>query len=143
MVIRYNWCEITSITKVPESQLILIFALCVGLNKPLSGSLDLLKKKLFLDAIPSTLINYGYIGIHRTGIFSHYKTIEPQSYIRDCSFLHMRFSAKHKSDYLYILSQRSIINENNWIPEHYVEPQYHTNPLIRKIKDKIIFPLEN
>ncbi len=143
MVVRYNWCEITSITKVPESQLILMFALYVGTKKPLSGSLELLRKKLHLDKMPSTLVNYGYIGVYNTGVFSHYKTIEPQSYIRDCSFLHMRFTAKEKSDYLYILSQRSIVSKNNWIPEHYVEQQYHTNPLIRKIKDKITFPLEN
>jgi len=143
MTIRYNWYELNSISKLPESHVILIFALYLGRHKPLSANLGLLKSKLVLDTIPNVLFQTRALTQYTTGIFSNFVTIEPQCYIRNCSFLHMRFSARTKADYIYMLSQRSIANRNNWIPDYYIEPQYHTNPLITKVKDKITFPLEN
>lgn len=143
MIIRYNWYELNSISKLPESHVVLLFALYLGRHKPLSANLGLLKSKLVLDSIPPALFQTRALTQYSTGIFSNFVTVEPQCYIRNCSFLHMRLPARIKADYIYILSQRSIANNNNWIPEYYIEPHHHLNPLITKVKDKITFPLEN
>ena len=47
-----------------------------------------------------------------------------------------------KLEYIYILSQRSLTNENDWIPENYVEPQYRTNVYTYRKNGKIYFPWE-
>jgi hypothetical protein len=143
MNIQYNWYELNTLSKLPEAHVTLIFALYVGRHKPLSANLSLLQSKLVLPSVPVSLFQKKVLTNYSTGIFTNYETIEPQCYIRNCSFVHMRFSARTKADYIYILSQRSISNENNWIPDYYIDPYYYTNPLITKIKNKITFPLEN
>lgn len=142
MVVQYNWYELNKISKLPEAHVITIFCLYVGIHKPISYSVEMLKKKLNIDAIPSGLIDNNIITQYHHGIFSNYITNEPQCYIRNCSFVHMRWSAKEKSDYLYILSQRSIKNTNDWIPDYYIPTKYHTNPFIARDRGKITFPLE-
>ncbi len=142
MITLYNWYELNSISELPEAHIALIFALRIGRDKPLSANLNLLKAKLHINTVPNRLFSLNILGYYNTGVFSHYVTQEPQSYIRNCSFVHTRFSAHDKADYIHILSQRSIENKNNWIPAYYVDKKYYTNPLITKIDNKIIFPLE-
>ena len=143
MVVQYNWYELNKISKMPEAHVVVIFCLSVGTNKPISYSLPLLKQKLNIDNIPNSIFSYNIVTQYAHGIFCNYNTNEPQSYIRNSSFVHMRLSAQVKSDYLYILSQRPIGNLNNWIPDYYIHRKYYTNPLIGREKGKITFPLEN
>jgi hypothetical protein len=143
MIIQYNWYELNKLSSLPEGHVLTIFCLSIGINKPLSYNPEILKKKLNINSIPNSLIANKVIIQYPHGIFANYITNEPQCYIRNCSFVHMRWSAQEKSDYLYILSQRSITNTNNWIPDYYIPTKYHTNPLIGREKGKITFPLEN
>lgn len=142
MVVQYNWYELNKISKIPDAHVLIIFCLYIGTEKPLSYSFNLLKQKLNIETIPNSLLTSNIITSYNHGIFCNYKTNEPQCYITNPSFVHMRWSAQDKSDYLYILSQRSIANKNNWIPEYYIHRKYHTNPLIAREKGKITFPLE-
>lgn len=142
MIVQYNWYELNSISKLPEGHVLVIFALSVGMSKPISYSTNMLKHKLNIDNIPNSIFSKNIITQYHHGIFCNYKTNEPQCYIRNTSFVHMRLSAQIKSDYLYILSQRSIANKNNWIPDYYIHQKYHNNPLIGREKGKITFPLE-
>lgn len=142
MVVQYNWYELNTISKLPEAHVLVIFCLAIGINKPISYSTDLLKKKLNIDTIPNSIFSRNIITQYNHGIFCNYKTNEPQCYVENISFVHMRLSAQVKSDYLYILSQRPIGNTNNWIPDYYIHRKHHNNPLIIKDKGKIIFPLE-
>jgi transposase len=143
MIVQYNWYELNIISKLPEAHVLVIFCLSIGLDKPISYSTNLLKKKLNIENIPNSIFSKNIITCYDHGIFCNYKTNEPQCYIRNTSFVHMRLSAQTKSDYLYILSQRSIGNKNNWIPDYYIHHKYHNNPLIGREKGKITFPLEN
>jgi hypothetical protein len=143
MVIQYNWYELNKISKLPEVHVLLIFCLSIGTEKPISYNIDLLKQKLNIENIPNSLFSNNIITKYNHGIFCNYKTNEPQCYINNGAFVHMRWSAQYKSDYLYILSQRSIGNNNNWIPDYYIHRKYHTNPLVGRDKGKITFPLEN
>ena len=142
MIIRYNWIELNKISKLPEAHVIMLFGLYLGIKKPLSSNLSFLMKKLNVERIPNTLLTNNFILHYETGIYCNYTTNEPQCYVRNCSFLHMRVPALVKSNYLYILSQRSIYNKNNWIPEYYIEPEHYNNPFIYRSKGKITFPLE-
>lgn len=143
MTILYNWYELNNISVLPESHVLMIFCLSVNQDRPISHSTRLLRKKLNIETIPNSIIQKNVIIQYDHGIFTTLKTKEPQCYINNTSFVHMRLSAQIKSDYLYILSQRSIANKNNWIPDYYIPLKYHTNPLIAREKGKITFPLEN
>jgi transposase len=143
MIVQYNWYELNKISKLPEAHVITIFCLSIGTDKPISYDTQLLKHKLNIDNIPNSLFTSNIITRYHHGIFCNYTTNEPQCYINNPSFVHMRWSAQDKSDYLYILSQRSISNKNNWIPDYYIHRKYHNNPLIAREKGKITFPLEN
>jgi hypothetical protein len=142
MVVQYNWYELNKLSTLPEGHVLIIFCLSVGVHKPISYDPTLLKKKLNIELIPNSLIDNRAIVQFNHGIFANYITNEPQCYIKNCSFVHMRWSAQDKSDYLYILSQRSIANKNDWIPDYYIPTKYHNNPLIGREKGKITFPLE-
>jgi hypothetical protein len=143
MVIQYNWYELNKISTLPDTHVLIIFCLSIGVDKPISYSIKLLKQKLNIESIPNSLFSNNIITQYPHGIFCNYKTNEPQCYIRNTSFVHMRWSSQDKSDYIYILSQRSIANTNSWIPEYYIPQKYHNNPLIGREKGKITFPLEN
>jgi len=146
MIIQFNWCELNSITKLPDSKIILMFCLYINKSNPLerkiSSSHALLQKKLHIGKNYLALSAQNFILESRNGLFSNYVCQEPQSYLTNCSFLHAKVPPQLKSDYLYILAQRSLNNYNNWIPEEYVEEHHLTNPFIKHHKSKIIFTLE-
>jgi hypothetical protein len=146
MIIQFNWCELNSITKLPDSKIILMFCLYINKSNPLerkiSNNHSMLQKKLHIGNSYSALSAQKYILNSRNGIFSNYICAEPQSYLTNCSFLHAKVAPQLKSDYLYILGQRSLNNHNNWVPEEYVEKHHLTNPFITHYKSKIIFTLE-
>jgi hypothetical protein len=141
-MIQFNWFELNKISTLPEGHVILIFGLYVGIHKRMSSTTKLLKQKLNIKLIPNRLLTENYILDYPQGVFSNYKTIEPQCYIKNCSFLHLRLDPGTKSDYIRILSQRPIGDNTFSIPRHYLEPRLQLNPLIELTKTKIILPLE-
>lgn len=143
MRVQFNWYELQNITRVPENQLLLIYALYVGFEKRLSMDFTLLQSKLHIDAIYSDLFNRRFLIKTDYGIFSNYVCNDPQNYINNISFIHKKVSPIIKLEYIYILSQRNLKNPNNWIPEDYVEPQYRNNLFVYSRDYKIHFPMEN
>jgi hypothetical protein len=146
MSIQFNWYELNYTTRIPDAQVILLFCLYINKYKPLARRIAsnhiMLQNKLHIRKNYYTIIYKNCIIEHRNGIFSNYTCIEPQSYLFNCSFLHARVPAQTKSEYMYILSQRSLNNRNNWIPEDYVEEKYWNNPFIEHKQSKLIFKLE-
>jgi hypothetical protein len=146
MIVQFNWYELNNITRIPDCQVILIFCLYINKLNPevkrISSSHHMLQKKLNISNNYYSLVHSKLILETRNGIFSNFKCAEPQSYITNCSFLHAKVSPFVKSEYLYILSQRSLGNKNCWVPENYVESDYWNNPFIKHNKPKLNFTLE-
>jgi hypothetical protein len=146
MIIQFNWYELNSITRIPDSQVILMFCLFINKSNPLvpriAGSHQILQKKLNIGNNYYALIHSKLILESKNGIFSNFRCEEPQSYLTNSSFLHSKTSPYLKSEYLYILSQRNLGNKNCWIPENYVETECWKNPFITHNKSKLNFTLE-
>lgn len=142
MITEYNWYELQTISKVPENQIVLMFALYIGAGKKMSNNWEMLRYKLCLELIPRDLSTRKFVLKTDNGLFSNYKCNDPQNYVRNLSFLHSKVTAETKLEYLYILSQRRLNNPNNWIPEDYVEPEYRSNIFTYRRAGKIHFPLE-
>jgi hypothetical protein len=146
MIIQFNCCELDKIAKLPDSKLILIFCLYINranmLERKISNNHNMLQNKLHIGNKYSALLTQKYIIESKNGLFSNYTCAEPQSYLTNCLFLHSKVSPQLKSDYLYILGQRSLNNYNNWVPDDYVEEHHLSNPFIQHYKSKIIFTLE-
>lgn len=146
MIIQFNWLELNQASKIPDCHVILLFCLYINRAVPevrrISSSHDMLRKKLNISNNYSILLYKNLLINSPNGIFSNYSCKEPQSYLTNCSFLHAKVSPKAKSEYLYILSQRSLGTKNLWIPDTYVEPEYWKNPFIKHENSKIKFTLE-
>jgi hypothetical protein len=146
MIVQFNWIELNKITRIPDCQTILMFCLYINKVSPtikrISGNHLMLRKKLNISNNYYAIIHNKLIVESANGIFSNYTCAEPQGYLTNCSFLHAKVSPKVKSEYLYILSQRSLGNKNCWIPDNYVEPEYWKNPFIKHENSKIKFTLE-
>jgi len=138
MSILLNTLEIKKAAKYNfDAEVLLTFALSVGYNRVISNSFLTLKTKLHITNIPEHLFINGHLKKYGKKIVSRFTIQEPQCYMNNPSWLHYNISSKTKSDYLYILGQRSLHNKNRFIPEHYVEDRYWKNPLI-KHSDRII-----
>jgi hypothetical protein len=146
MIIQFNWYELNQITRIPDCHAILIFCLYINRASPTTKRIAsnhlMLQKKLNIGKNYYTLIDRKLIIDSKNGIFSNFKCVEPQSYITNCSFLHAKTPARVKSEYLYILAQRSLNNLNTWVPENYVDSAYWKNPFIKHQNSKINFTLE-
>jgi hypothetical protein len=90
---EYNWYELQTISRAPENQIILMFALYVGLHKKMSNSFELLRYKLAIDTLPVDLVTRRFILKTDNGIFSNYTCNDPQNYVKNLSFLHYKTSA--------------------------------------------------
>ena len=125
-----------------DAEVLLVFCLAAGINKVISTNFTFLREKLFISSVPQFLFTNGHLQKYPNKIVSRFKIEEPQCYLTNPSFLHFNLLSKTKSDYLHILSQRSISNELKYIPEHYVDEQYWRNPLITHVDRKIKFTME-
>jgi hypothetical protein len=147
MSIQFNWCEMISVSTLADAHVVLLFCLYANVyypsNRRIASSHRMLQNKLHIGKNYYSLIASKFVIEHKNGLFSNFACTEPQSYLNNCSFVHSRVPAYLKSEYLHILSQRSINNTNNWIPEEYVEPKYWDNPFIERKQSKLIFTLEN
>jgi hypothetical protein len=102
-----------------------------------------LQRKLNIKYIPRHLYNKGYLQYKPTGnIVSYFRIHEPQCYMTNYLWLGYNVSSKIKSDYLHILGQRSIANNNRFIPDYYIDEIYWKNPLICHADRKINLILE-
>lgn len=143
MIIQFGWDELHSIDSSPEAKLILLFCLYINrsnsLEKKIASSSYLLAKKLKISYIPPALITKRYVLQGRNGLFSNYVCREPQSYLTSMRFIHTDAPAKEKANYIYMLSQRSMNNTNNWIPREYVDDKLLNNRFIYTTPTKIYF----
>lgn len=143
MSILLNTFEIKKASrKSTDAEVILTFALCFGIGNVISSNFLLLKRKLHIKSVPEHLFINGHLKKYRNLIVSNFSIKEPQCYMSNPKWLHYNISSKEKSDYLYILGQRSLQNKNRFIPEYYVEEQYWKNPLIKHSDRKLTFILE-
>jgi|TARA_X000000950_G_scaffold80626_1_gene101377 hypothetical protein len=143
MTILLNTVEIKKAAKNNyEAEIVLTFALSVGYNKIISTSFPHLKNKLHISGVPEFLFIRGYLKKYKNKIVSNFRINEPQCYMNNPSWLHLKISAEAKSDYLYILGQRSLHNKNRFIPEYYVENKYWNNPLVKHSDRILTFILE-
>lgn len=142
---EFNWYDITTKVKDPNSQLILCYCELVGKNVFLGKDYTALVKRLNLEYVQKQLFEpeLKYLIQKDDGIYSHYITDEPQCYFNNSQFLFGTSSVQEKVDYLHILSQRPIGANRNWIPSRFIKPQYYNNIFIQKKHDRINLPMEN
>ena len=142
----FNWYELKKSTNNdPTAILVLLYASIIGYNKKLCDSAYTLHHKLRINNIPTILFRKRKLEIkgRHGSIISRYKCEEPQSYIKNTSFLEANCSVVDKYRYLYMLGHREISNPNNYIPKNYVIEKYWKNPFIRIKENKLEFTLEN
>lgn len=101
-----------------------------------------LMKHLSINHIPQNLFvnRFMYFGLDSL-VYPKYKTIEPQSYIRNTSFLTYGVSARAKAIYIKALSARKINSKENRIPRSYFN-KVADNPFLKVDDEYIYFPLE-
>ncbi len=128
-----------------------IFVLTVGLslhynNYSFNHLVDFRYKCFPLLDIPKILVRKRLIRRHT---FSKkfevwYRTQDPQSYIRNESFLRFNLPIAQKVQYIKLLSYRTINDQNNWIPTDYIEnlAKIRSNELLTITQDKIYFKYE-
>jgi len=140
----FNWNELYRQSKgQPESILILTHALIIGYNNIIARSGKELMKKLFIEKIDSQLFQTGKLQTRKnTLIFSVYQCKDKQNYFNNKDFLYTTVSPVTKVEYLYILSKRSIDNQNNHIPKNYVSSRQWGNTFVKERTDKLEFILE-
>lgn len=98
--------------------------------------------RLNIHHVPIYLFKKDLFQDHKHTLVCNYKTIEPQSYFRNSSFLFTNASARYKVVYLRALSMRRISETVDYIPrEYYTKVTY--NPFLKITDDKISFPLES
>ena len=140
----FNWNELWHQSKKqPESILILTHALIIGYNNIMARSGTELMKKLFIEKIDSQLFQTGKLKTFKnTLIFSVYTCKDKQSYFKNKNFLYSTVSPVTKVEYLYILSKRSIDNQNNHIPKNYVSSKHWENTFVKERTEILEFTLE-
>ena len=127
----------------PDAEVVLTFALVCGKNTIISNSFNFLKTKLHINSVPEFLFIKKFLTKTADNkIVSLYSIEEPQSYMRNASWLHLNVSSSIKSNYLKILGQRSLMNMNDFIPEHYLDSASRKNPLVQHVDRKIYFTME-
>ena len=140
----FNWKELWTDGKgQPESILILTYALTIGYNNIIASSSQQLMKKLFINNIDFQLFRTSKLKVIKNNcIFSTYKCKDKQSYFKNKEFLFSTVNPTVKVEYLYILSKRSIANNNHYIPKKYVSSKHWGNTFVKERPDKLELILE-
>lgn len=97
---------------------------------------------LKIHHIPPHLFYRRYFTQHKTKLVCNYITIEPQSYIKNTSFLYLNAPARDKVVYIKALSMRRLSDTIDYIPFKYFE-NVKPNLFLTIQEDKILFPLES
>ena len=136
----FNWDEIRVRSRNDLAAIIcLAYAQTIGYNEL---SAKTMMNRLALHHIPLSLFTDGHFTQYKHMLHSSYKTIDPQSYFRNSSFLFMNVPARAKAVYLKALSMRRITETYDYIPLKYF-PNIQPNPFLTIENDKIIFKLES
>jgi hypothetical protein len=137
----FNWYELYQDgDKDFTGILILAHALTVEYNNKIAWNTEDLYRKLHVNKIPTRLLKFGHLYTNRYGgILTKYKCTDPQCYFYNTSFLYATIPESKKGQYLFILSQRSIDNEDLFIPDYYVDEKLWKNPLIQHKDNKLYF----
>ena len=98
--------------------------------------------RLAIHHIPIHLFHKKYFTQHKTRLVCNYRTIEPQSYIKNPSFLLLNAPARDKVVYIKALALRRISDSQNYIPKKYY-PNVPNNLFLQVTEDRILFPLES
>lgn len=141
MAITYfNYNEIYSRAKGdPATIVLLTYAQTSEYNNYTSQKL---MKLLNINHIPQYLFSINCLHFSLTNkIVCSYKTIEPQSYIKNTEFLYYGINARSKAIYIKALATRKISDKENKIPRNYFN-KVASNPLLKVDNDYIYFPLE-
>ena len=140
----FNWKDLWTHSKGhPESILILTHALTIEYNNIIASSGKELMKKLFINSINSQLFQTNKLKVLKNNfILSTYQCKDKQSYFRSKEFLFSTVNPNIKVEYLYILSKRSIANQNHYIPKNYVSSQHWNNTFVKERTDKLELILE-
>ena len=136
----FNWSEI-----VLRSDNDLAAVLCLTYaqtNEYNELSSKTMMNSLKIHHVPPALFYRRYFTQHKKVLLCNYKTKEPQSYIKNNSFLFLNAPARDKVVYIKALSMRRISSTEDYIPLKYfanVKP----NLFLTIQEDKILFPLES
>ena len=140
----FNWKELWTYSQGrPESILILTYGLTIGYNNIIASSGNQLRKKLFIKSINFHLFQTRKLKVLKNNsILNTYQCKDAQSYFKDKEFLFTTVNPNIKVEYLYILSKRSIANQNHYIPKNYVSSQHWNNTFVKERTDKLELILE-
>lgn len=142
----FNVKEFEATSNDPDGFITMLFALYIRKNtvmKRMASSRRALCDKLYITRFPVHLVNRKLLLENPGGIFANFETGEPQSYVKNCAFLHLNIESIHKYHYIKMLSQRTIDDSSDSIPDFLVDESYYTtNPLITHKNHTIHFKLE-
>jgi hypothetical protein len=136
MVTLFNYYELKNKGKTYEGILILAYCLTQPYMSRLSIDADGIRRKLHIDIVPPHLFRLGYLKVHKNGIFNCFRIKEPQSYFNNGSFLSIKIPIHKKIEYLYILGQRRINDDNIFFPRYYLTEKQQQNPLILNVGEQ-------
>ena len=143
MVTLFNYYELKNKGKTYEGILILTYCLTRPYGSRLSIDADGIRRKLHIEVIPAHLFRLGYLVVHKNGIFNAFRLNEVQSYFTNDSFLFLKNVSIHKKiEYLYILGQRRINDNNTFFPRYYLTAKQQQNPLILNVEEQTHLTME-
>lgn len=145
MITFYNWDKLCQHSDQDNAGiLVLTLATLKGYNKIIAGDSKELMEKLNIPKIPPVLFHRKYLRLNRFGgIKGYYQCNEPLSYFKNPKFLYYKIPLKTKIEYLWMVSMRRINDENNYIPEDYVDSKRWNNLLIERKNGRLYFIPEN
>jgi len=153
MTTYFNWYELrVKANKDPTSILILTYALSVGYNKKIANRIRHLMVILKISEIPRESLKYFFQHTPERkqkadySLYSKLKTIEPQSYFINSSFLKAKKPVIHKTNYIKLLSYRRIGDSSAYIYKDILTGSQlaaiKENPFVRVGDTKIYFTRE-
>ena len=119
--------------------IVLTHALQFSYNSRIGTSGGQIEKWLYINHIPNRLFEKGFLETRSDGVYNKYLCKEPQSYFWNPYFLTSRCATYKKVIYIYILSRRRLSEDNNYIPDSYVNAIYWNNPFIIHKDKKLYF----
>lgn len=147
-MIYFNWYELyVKAKKDHNSILILTYALSVGYNQKIAKRISNLMAILQITHVTRDCLRFIRQEelYKRKGftLYSNIKTIEPQSYFKNSSFLRAKHHVTHKVNYIKLLSYRRIDDSSPFIYKDILtEKQLHSienNPFVKVGDTQIYF----
>lgn len=136
----FNWGEIRLRSR---NDLAAILCLAYAQTKEYNElSAKTIMQRLAIHHVPPSLFIDKHFTQYKHCLYPNYKTIEPQSYFKNSSFLFMNLPARDKVVYLKALSMRKISDNKPYIPLKYF-PNVNPNHFLTIENDKIFFKLES